>query len=200
MVRTFMQAIENRRSYYSIGNESPVSDEKIEALVKFAIKNVPSAFNSQSTRVVVLFGASHKRLWNMTKEILRKIVTKEAFKTTESKIDNSFLSGHGTILFFEDQKVVKNLQKSFPTYADNFPIWSQQTSAMHQLVIWTMLEDLGLGANLQHYNPLIDKEVSEEWSIPESWKLISEMPFGNPLSDPEVKQFSSIEDRVKVFK
>lgn len=200
MVRTFMQAIENRRSYYSIGNESPVSDEKIEALVKFAVKNVPSAFNSQSTRVVVLFGESHKRLWNITKDILRKIVPEEAFKNTESKIDNSFLSGHGTILFFEDQDVVKKLQKSFPTYADNFPIWSQQTSAMHQLVIWTMLEDLGLGANLQHYNPLIDKEVSEEWSIPESWKLISEMPFGNPLSDPEVKQFSSIEDRVKVFK
>lgn len=200
MVRTFMQAIENRRSYYSIGSESPVSDEKIEELVKFAIKNVPSAFNSQSTRVVVLFDESHKRLWNITKDILRKIVSEEAFKSTESKIDNCFMSGHGTLLFFEDQSVVKKLQKSFPTYADNFPMWSQQTSAMHQLAIWTMLEDLGLGANLQHYNPLIDKEVSAEWSIPESWKLISEMPFGNPLSEPEVKQFSSIEDRVKVFK
>ena len=200
MERTFKQALESRRTFDAIGNESPVSDDKIEEVVKFAVKNVPSAFNSQSTRVVVLLGENHKRLWNITKDILRSIVPADAFKGTENKIDNCFLSGHGTILFFEDQNVVKGLQNSYPSYADNFPVWSQQTSAMHQLAIWTMLEDLGLGVNLQHYNPLIDKDVAKEWSIPESWKLISEMPFGNPLSEPDVKQFSSIEDRVKVFK
>ena len=195
-----MQALENRRSYYSIGSESPVSDEKIEEVVKFAVKNVPSAFNSQSTRVVVLFGESHKRLWNITKDILRKMVPGEAFKKTESKIDGCFLSGHGTILFYEDQDVVKNLQNSFPLYAENFPVWSQQTSAMHQLAIWTRLADLGLGVSLQHYNPLIDEDVAAEWSIPKSWNLIGEMPFGNPLSKPDEKEFSPIEDRVKVFR
>ncbi len=200
MERTFMQALENRRSYYSIGSESPVSDEKIEEVVKFAVKNVPSAFNSQSTRVVVLFGESHKRLWNITKDILRKMVPEEAFKKTESKIDSCFLSGHGTILFYEDQDVVKKLQDSFPLYAENFPVWSQQTSAMHQLAIWTKLADLGLGVSLQHYNPLIDRDVATEWNIQKSWKLISEMPFGNPLSEPDEKEFSPIEDRVKVFR
>lgn len=200
MERTFKQALESRRTFYAIGNDSPVSDEKIEEVIKFAVKNVPSAFNSQSTRVVVLLGENHKRLWNIAKDILRGIVPAEPFKGTENKIDNCFLSGHGTILFFEDQNVVKGLQESYPSYADNFPVWSQQTSAMHQLAIWTMLEDLGLGVNLQHYNPLIDEDVAKEWSIPESWKLIAEMPFGNPLSEPDEKQFSSIEDRVKIFK
>ena len=30
---------------------------------------------------------------------------------------------------------------------------------MLQLVVWTALEAEGLGATLQHYNPLIDDEV-----------------------------------------
>jgi predicted oxidoreductase (fatty acid repression mutant protein) len=200
MGKTFMQALEQRRTYYAIGNESPVSDEKIEEVIKFAVKNVPSSFNSQSTRVVLLLGENHKRLWNITKDILKKIVPAEAFKSTEDKINNCFLAGYGTVMYFEDQDVVKGLQASFPSYADNFPVWSQQTSAMHQLAIWTMLEDLGFGVNLQHYNPLIDAEVAKEWSIPSSWKLIAEMPFGNPLAAPGEKQFSPIEARVKIFK
>ena len=42
---------------------------------------------------------------------------------------------------------------------------AQQTSAMHQLAIWTMLEDAGFGASLQHYNPLIDEAVAKQWHI-----------------------------------
>lgn len=200
MEKTFKQALENRRTYYAIGSESPVSDEKIEEVVQFAVKHVPSSFNSQSTRVVLLLGENHKRLWTITKDILKKIVPAEAFKTTEDKINNCFLAGHGTILFFEDQDVVKGLQEAFPSYADNFPVWSQQTSAMHQLAVWTMLEDIGLGVNLQHYNPLIDKDVEKEWNIPSSWKLIAEMPFGKPLAQPGEKQFRPLDERIKVFK
>jgi hypothetical protein len=200
MEKTFKQALENRRTYYAIGSESPVSDEKIEEVVQFAVKHVPSSFKSQSTRVVLLLGENHKRLWTITKDILKKIVPAEAFKTTEDKINNCFLAGHGTILFFEDQDVVKGLQEAFPSYADNFPVWSQQTSAMHQLAVWTMLEDIGLGVNLQHYNPLIDKDVEKEWNIPSSWKLIAEMPFGKPLAQPGEKQFRPLDERIKVFK
>lgn|SRR5574344_2124531 len=200
MEKTFMQALESRRTFYAIGSESPVSDDQIEEVIKFAVKHVPSAFNSQSTRVVVLLGENHKRVWNIAKDILRKIVPAEAFKGTEEKINNCFLAGYGTVLYFEDQNVVKGLQEAYPAYADNFPVWSQQTSAMHQLAVWTMLEELGFGVNLQHYNPLIDDEVAKEWDIPASWKLIAEMPFGNPLAGPGEKQFNPIEERVKVFK
>lgn len=200
MERNFKEALKHRRTYYAIGNQSPVSDEKIEEMVRFAVKHVPSAFNSQSARVVLLLGEHHRKLWNITKDILRAIVPAEAFAATEAKIDNAFLAGYGTVLFFEDQDVVKGLQKAFAAYADNFPIWSQQTSAMHQLAIWTMLEDMGFGVNLQHYNPLIDAKVAEEWNIPASWKLIGEMPFGNPLGEPGEKEYKPIEDRVKVFK
>ena len=58
----------------------------------------------------------------------------------------------------------------------------------------------GLGASLQHYNPLIDEEVKKQWSIPPNWKLIAEMPFGNPTVAAGEKEFQPIEMRVKVFK
>jgi predicted oxidoreductase (fatty acid repression mutant protein) len=200
MTKDFKEALLNRRTYYSIGNQSPVSDEKIEEMISFAVKHVPSAFNSQSTRIVLLLNDNHIKLWNITKDILRKIVPAEAFVRTEAKIDHSFLAGYGTVLFFEDQNVVKGLQEQFPSYADSFPSFSLQTCAMHQLAIWTMLEDFGFGANLQHYNPLIDEAVAKEWNLPSSWKLISEMPFGTPLEGPGTKEFKPLGERIKIFK
>lgn len=200
MERTFSEALKHRRTYYSITNQSPVSDQEIESIIEMAVRHVPSAFNSQTTRVVLLLGESHKKLWDIVKETLKKIVPVEAFVKTEEKIDFSFASGYGTVLFFEDQSVVKGLQEAFPLYQENFPGWSLQTSAMHQLAIWTMLEDAGLGASLQHYNPLIDDEVRREWHLPESWRLIAEMPFGLPVGEPGEKEFQPLEDRVKIFK
>ena len=95
MERKFKEALSHRRSYYALSNKSLVSDEEIENIVKFAVKNIPSAFNSQSTRIVLLLGEQHVKLWNIVKDTLRKIVPAEAFKTTENKIDKSFASGYG---------------------------------------------------------------------------------------------------------
>lgn len=200
MDRNFKEALKHRRSYYAISDKSFISDAEIEDIIKFAITNVPSAFNSQSTRLVLLLGKNHKKLWEITKEILRKRVPADSFGATENKINHSFAAGYGSVLFFEDQSVVEGLQKSFPLYRDVFPVWSQHTSAMHQLTIWTMLEDAGFGASLQHYNPLIDEEVRKEWKLPENWKLVAEMPFGVPLEEPGKKEFQPVEGRIKVFK
>lgn len=199
MINSFRDALEHRRSYYAISNSSPVSDDVIEDIVKFAIRNVPSAFNSQSSRAVVLFAGNHTKLWNIVMTSLEKIVSAEAFENTRVKID-SFAAGYATVLFFEDQNVVESLQASYPLYAANFPIWSEQSSAMNQLSVWTMLEDQGLGASLQHYNALIDESVRQEWNLPKQWKLIAQMPMGLPVAEPKEKSFQPIEDRVKVFK
>lgn len=200
MARSFKEALEHRRSYYNITHSSPISDEQLEAIIHTAVTHVPSAFNSQSTRVVLLLGDNHQKLWAVAKERLKAILPAEAFVATEAKIDGCFAAGYGTILFFEDITVVEGLQKMFPTYKDNFPIWSQHTSGMHQLAIWTMLEDAGLGASLQHYNPLIDQDVYQMWGVDSTWKLVAQMPFGTPTRDPEGKSFKPLAERVVVFK
>jgi len=199
MSKDFLTAVADRRSYYGISKETVVSDDRIKEIIEHAVKHTPSSFNSQSARVVLLLGDHHDNLWNITKEALRKIVPADQFSSTEDKI-NSFKNGYGTVLFFEDSSVIESLQQQFALYKDNFPIWSQQASGMHQFVIWTALEVEGFGASLQHYNELIENDIKKEWSIPENWKLIGQMPFGKPTADPGEKQFQPLEERIKVFK
>jgi uncharacterized protein len=197
--KEFMKPLKERRSIYAISKETTISDEKIIEIIEDAVMYTPSAFNSQTARVVVLFGASHDKLWDITEETLRRIVPEDKFGPTKEKM-NSFRAGYGTVLFFEDTSIIKSLQEQFRSYKDNFPIWSEQASGMNQLVVWTSLEAEGLGASLQHYNPLIDDEVKKEWEIDSNWKLIAQMPFGKPVAYPGEKEFMPLEERIKVFK
>ena len=71
---------------------------------------------------------------------------------------------------------------------------------MLQHSIWLALRELDIGANLQHYNPVIDAAVRELFDIPEDWVLLAQMPFGNILEEPEPKDKLDIRERVKVFK
>lgn len=198
MSKDFLTAVAERRTYYGISKETVVSDDSIKEIIDHAVKHTPSAFNSQSTRVVLLLGSQHDRLWDITKEALRKIVPAEQFGDTENKI-NSFQNGYGTVLFFEDNSIIEALQQQFALYKDNFPVWAQQANGMHQYVIWTALEIEGFGASLQHYTELIDADVKKEWNIPDNWKFIAQMPFGKPIAEPGEKQQQPIDSRVKMF-
>ncbi len=198
MSKDFYTAVADRRTYYGISKESVVSDERIKEIIEHTVKHTPSAFNSQSTRIVLLLRNHHDKLWDITKEALRKIVPPEQFSSTEDKI-NSFRNGYGTILFFEDNTVIQSLQKQFELYKDNFPIWAQQSNGMHQFVLWTALEIEGFGVSLQHYNELIENEVKKEWGIPENWKLVAQMPFGKPTANPGEKEIQPLENRIKIF-
>ncbi|WP_350656066.1 nitroreductase family protein [Psychrobacter sp. S1-30-MNA-CIBAN-0213] len=193
------QLAEKRRSVYALSNQLPVSNDEVIKLVEHAILHTPSAFNSQSTRIVVLFGEEHQKLWQITEDTLRGIVdNEEQFAATKQKMD-SFKAGAGTVMFFEDHSVVRNMQAAAPLYADKFPIWADQTNAMHQYVIWTALASLDIGANLQHYNPIIDRKVADTWNIDEHWELNAQMVFGAIEQPAGDKEFKPVEERMKVF-
>ncbi|MBE6012713.1 MAG: nitroreductase family protein [Lachnospiraceae bacterium] len=198
-MKDFLQSLEDRRTCYAISDKSPVSDERIEEIVKHCVKHVPSAFNMQSGKVLLLLNENHKALWDIVMEALRKIVPAEKFAPTEEKI-NSFAAGHGTILYFDDTEITNGLAEKFAAYKDNFPVWAQHANGMLQHAIWCALKNEGLGASLQHYNPLIDDEVSKKWDVPKTWKLIAQMPFGEPTAEPGPKEFAPIEERLKVYK
>lgn len=199
--KSLQDSIKDRRSFYALSSQSPISDEEIQKIVEHVITWAPSPFNSQSARVVLLLGDNHKKLWELTKTELKKVSQSEdSYKKTEEKVNGAFLSGYGTVLFFEDESIVKGLQESFPNYKENFAKWSEHSSAIAQILIWMALENEGFGASLQHYNPLIDKGVQEEWGIGKEWRLIAQMPFGVPLDTPGEKSHEPIKNRVLVFK
>ncbi|KAK6219216.1 hypothetical protein LQW54_002465 [Pestalotiopsis sp. IQ-011] len=194
-----IELIKNRRSNYVLSKNLTVSKERVAEIVKEATLHVPSSFNAQPVRVVVLFGAEHEKLWDIAGEVLKAIVPEEDWKPTGDKIA-MFKGAAGTILFFEDSETVKKQQSAFPIYADKFPLWATQADAMLQHALWVALEAEGLGANLQHYNPLIDQKVAAQWDVPADWKLNAQLVFGGKEGDkPGEKSFIPVDERVKVF-
>ncbi|KLJ01970.1 nitroreductase family protein [Luteimonas sp. FCS-9] len=183
----FLEASRRRRTQYSLGRSLPIPQQATIELIQEAVRLSPSSFNSQSARGVILFGDQSVAFWGIVKDALRAIVPADAFAATDAKID-SFAAGAGTVLFYEDQDVIRSLQDQFPLYADNFPVWSEHSSAIAQFSVWTALANAGIGASLQHYNPLPDAAVAARWSLPASWKLRAQMPFGSneaPFGDKD---------------
>ena len=195
---SFLDHIKQRRTIYAVGKNVALTPEQIESVIKEAVNHSPSAFNSQTSRIVTLFGESHLQFWNVVRETLRKIVPEAAFEGTNTKI-NSFAAGYGTVLFYEDQDVVKSLQEQFALYADNFPVWSEHSSAIAQFAVWTALSEQNIGASLQHYNPIVDAEIAEVFDIPANWKLRAQLVFGSIEAPAGEKTFMAEADRFKTF-
>lgn len=198
MSNNFLETMRKRRTQYALGKRLPLSNSDVTTVIQEAVRLAPSSFNSQSSRVIILFGSQSDNLWEIVRETLRKIVPADSFASTDARIDG-FAAGAGTVLFYEDQDVVRELQEKYALYADKFPEFSEQSAGMAQFAVWSALADVGIGASLQHYNPLIDQEVSKVWDVPLSWTLRAQMPFGsNDKPFPE-KTFIDDERRFKVF-
>jgi predicted oxidoreductase (fatty acid repression mutant protein) len=196
-------AVEQRRSQRTLEAKSSVPDKVIVELAQHAITHVPSAFNNQAARMTILLGEDHRRLWTLTGEALLNKIGLERFKDgTEQKMA-AFSNGYGTILFWDDTSVANALNENAPSmYKDKTDEWVQQSQGMHQYYVWLALDALGLGANLQHYNPLIDEQVQQTWGIPVKWKLKAQMVFGTTKEGvqlPEKEQKLPMEKRVQVF-
>jgi len=194
----FLAAAAKRRSQYALGNRLPLSHDEVTDLIRQAIKLSPSSFNSQSSRAVILFDDNSRKFWDIVKTELRKIVPADAFATTEAKI-NGFAAGAGTVLFYEDLNVVKGLQEQFALYADKFPVWSEHSTGIAQFAVWTALAEAGIGASLQHYNPLPDAAAAAQWNIPASWALRAQLPFGSHEAPFTEKTYIDDDERFKVY-
>lgn len=198
MAATFLESIQARRSIYAINKSSPISDDKIIDIANHTIKYTPSAFNSQTTRVVVLLGAEHDKLWrDIVKPAVKAVAPAESWPEIEENL-TAFQNGYGTVLFYEDPEVIGSFQQKVPLFADKMPQWSEHTNGMHTLVVWVALELEGFGASLQHYNPLIDQKISATWSIPQEWLLKSQLVFGGRAGDPYPREYEPMEKRVFV--
>jgi predicted oxidoreductase (fatty acid repression mutant protein) len=71
---------------------------------------------------------------------------------------------------------------------------------MLQISIWGALRELGVGASIHHYNPVIDDRMKAMFDLPEDYVLIAQMPFGGIGGDPRVKDPQNVMDRIKICK
>lgn len=190
---------QQRRSIYALGQNIDLTEAEVSELIFKTIKETPSAFNGQGSRAVILFGEANDTLWNdITASALKPLTPAEYFPNTQAKLA-SFAGGVGTVLFFEDQDVIKGFQENVPLYADNFPVWAEQSNGMAQYATWMALAEQNIGANLQHYNPVIDEAVAAKWNIPSNWKLRAQMPFGSIENPADAKEYATVEDRFTTY-
>ncbi|WP_333616943.1 nitroreductase family protein [Acinetobacter variabilis] len=199
MSNQFLDLITKRRTIYAIGKNVEQSPEYLTDLIQNAIKQSPSSFNSQSSRAVILFNGEHEKFWGFVADKLKSYAKDEESTAKTTAKMATFAAGTGTVLFFEDQNVVKGLQEQFPSYAENFPIWAEHSTAIAQFSTWTALHTEGLGASLQHYNPIVDEQVHAEWDIPENWKLRAQLVFGSVEGEARAKDYLEDDQRFKVF-
>ena len=194
---SYTDSLKLRRSRYSLSDRLPIAEQTLQEIIGQCLLQVPSAFNSQSARILLFLGEKHRYFWQLVRQALQEVVPADKFAPTDQKIA-SFSAAHGTILYYDDSDTVRQLQAQFPTYKDNFPVWAQQANGMLQFAVWTALAEKGVGASLQHYNPLIDQRIKEAFEVPDAWQLIAQMPFGEPLEAAADKTFLPLEQRLRV--
>ena len=110
----------------------------------------------------------------------------------------AFRAAAGSILFYQDTDVVSDLQQRMPLYADTFPVSADKEFAMMQYAIWTTFAAAGIGANIQHYNPLIDEAIAQTWQIPAHWRLRSQMVFGGIAAPATEREYAPTEPRLRI--
>jgi predicted oxidoreductase (fatty acid repression mutant protein) len=93
----FLETIKGRATYYMLNKDAPISDARIHEIAKQAVLNVPSSFNAQSARLVVLLGSEHDDFWDIVMGVLReKVQAGRDFAPTEKKI-NGFKAAYGSV-------------------------------------------------------------------------------------------------------
>ncbi len=192
----FFNMLKNRRSVYGLNKNLPVFKDKVFDLVRDSVRYVPDAFDMKSQRVIVVVDDAHEKFWDA---VYDELVRATGNPIPRERLD-SFAAAAGTILYFYDSAVVNEVRKRYPLYAENFHDWVMQSNGMLQFAIWTGLAEMGVGANLQHYNPVIDKMVARMFDLPEAWVLVAEMPFGGIAKQPSPKIPEDIDIRVKIEK
>lgn len=194
----YLNILKRRRSIYALNHHIPLSeDEFIEFVEKVTVES-PTAYNMQSSRLIILMNENHHKLWNIVTETLRKIVPNDKFSSTQAKME-MFSRAKGTILFFDDLNVLNQMKEDFPLYKDNVDTFASHSMGILQGNIWNALASVHIGASLQHYNPLIDDEVKKTWNIPENYQLTAQMVFGGIDEIPAVKDKIDAKQRVKSF-
>ncbi|UUX33881.1 nitroreductase family protein [Fundicoccus culcitae] len=195
----FKEVVKNRRSIYALGNESDYTVEEIVNNIRETQKDVPSAFNSQTSRLVILTGEANDKFWDLIYNV-QKDVLDEATWEFMSPIMVGAKNGIGTVLFFEDRDAVAKM----PTQGQRTEAYKQNNSANSQYATWLALADMNLGGSLQHFNvgyeQGFDKAVREMFDLPDSYEMIAQLPFGSVAQPAGEKEYMDSEEQVRLIK
>lgn len=192
------ELVKNRRSQYAIGNNTDLTNEEIAERITQIVRDVPTASNSQTTRIAIVFGEENVKLWDHILDVQKDVMPEEMWGMMSGVMEGA-KGGVGTIIFFEDLNAVEKM----PTSPARVEVYKQNNNANAQYATWLALTDLGLGGSLQHmnvgYEQGFDKSVKELLGLPERWEMQAQMPFGSIEGENEPKEYIADSERVVVI-
>lgn len=198
MSTSFVNLVKKRRSIYALGKNSKYSKQQIEDRIREVVQQVPTAFNSQTTRVVVLFDEANIKFWDHIYDVQKDVLEGETWDMMSGIITGA-KNGIGTVLFFEDKDEVEKM----PARGVRQEAYKQNNNANAQYAVWLALAEMDLGASLQHFNvgyeQGFDKGTKEMFNLPESYEMLAQMPFGSVEQEAGVKEHINTNVQVKVF-
>lgn len=109
---SFAIATQNRRSIRTLQAISPIPDSSIVELASNALLHVPSAFNSQTTRLTILFSEAYRKLWSIIGATFEAYLGAERFTSSgfADKI-SGYKKSYGTILFWDDVEALEKTEE-----------------------------------------------------------------------------------------
>lgn len=185
-VQTLIDLTEARRTVYDFKPELPkgVTESEIKDIVTRIVKATPTSFNIQNVRAVIFWGDASKKLWGDVYEATKDFPFSGRPKSLSE-------TAYGTVVFFDDQTVIDEISKKFTVYKDLFPVWAAHSNGAAQIDIWKSLSALGLGANLQHFNPYVQEAIKDK--VSDKWTVVAQLAFGVPTAKPSEKTFLDYE-------
>jgi len=192
------ELVKKRRSQYMIGNDTDLTNEEIVERITEIVRDVPSASNSQTTRVAFVFGDKNVELWDHILDVQKDVLQGDMWEMMSGVMEGA-KNAVGTILFFEDLEAVKEM----PTSPSRVEIYKQNNNANVQYAVWLALTEMNLGGSLQHmnvgYEQGFDKSVKELLGLPEHWEMQAQMPFGSIEGENGEKEYIADSERVVVI-
>ncbi|USE84656.1 nitroreductase family protein [Acinetobacter tibetensis] len=195
----YLQQLQQRQSIQKLGKNLAYDQIYLSELIHAAVLSCPSAVNMKTTRIVILFSKAHTEFWHLVQEIQKTQIPEHLFPAIAIKIQKCN-AAYGTVLFFEDQTAIENLQKNSPLNSAELPLWSEQSLGMAQYAVWMALAEIGIGANFNYYSPSIDYKVAQYFKISTKWKLQTQLVFGSVEQDAEYVDATKKEAEFLVFK
>ena len=104
---TLLEVVKSRRTFYGLKDESPISDEAIERIVEDFVLHVPSCFNTQTSRIVLLLQQEHQKLWDIAMNAIEDLVSagrvpKDMFENRTKPKLKALRAAYGTVSAVQD--------------------------------------------------------------------------------------------------
>src|SRR5690625_4746051 len=174
----FLDLVEKRRSIYTIGTNSDYTKEEIAERIGDVRKEVRTAFNSQTTRGVVLFDEAKGKFWDHIYDVQKDVLGGDVWEMMSGTITGS-KNGIGTVLFFEDIDAVKQM----PAQGIRGETYKQNNNANAQYAVWLAFTEIYLVETLQNIKVIyvdgFDRVKKKIFDLPDSYEMLAQMPFGS---------------------